>query len=64
MWDGMGRDMDLIWGKREAKYFCGKDWTGSISLIRFDKFVGTRKTVRPCGGFLLRHNRLYPLIPG
>jgi hypothetical protein len=30
--------MDVIWGKREAKYFCGYDWTGSISLIRFRKF--------------------------
>jgi hypothetical protein len=29
--------MDLIWVGGEAKYFCGQDWTGSISLIRFNK---------------------------
>jgi hypothetical protein len=29
--------MDLIWAKREAKYFFERDWTGSISLIGFDK---------------------------
>jgi hypothetical protein len=42
----VGRDgptHEVIWGKREAKYFFGKDWTGSISLIRFDKFAGARK---------------------
>jgi hypothetical protein len=37
--------MDVIWGKREAKYFYLKDWTGSISLIRFNKFADTRKAV-------------------
>jgi hypothetical protein len=35
--------MDLIWVKREAKYFCGEDWTGSISLIGFAKFADWRK---------------------
>jgi hypothetical protein len=35
--------MEVIWGKREAKYFCAKDWTDSISLIRFRKLVVTRK---------------------
>jgi hypothetical protein len=35
--------MDLIWGKREAKYFFRQDWTGSISLSRFNKFAVTRK---------------------
>jgi hypothetical protein len=29
--------MDLIWAKREAIYFCAKGWTGSISLIGFEK---------------------------
>jgi hypothetical protein len=35
--------MDLIWARREAKYFCAKDWTGSISLIGFDKSAVWRK---------------------
>jgi hypothetical protein len=35
--------MDLIWANREAIYFCSKDWTGSISLIGFDKFGDWRK---------------------
>ena len=35
--------MDLIWAKRETIYFCGDDWTGSISLIGFEKFVVWRK---------------------
>jgi hypothetical protein len=46
----VGRDsgnMEVICGKREAKYFFGKDWTGSISLIRFDKFAVRRKGSTP-----------------
>jgi hypothetical protein len=34
--------MDSIWVMREAKYFCGEDWTGSISLIGFKKFAVRR----------------------
>jgi hypothetical protein len=37
------RIMDLIWAKREAKYFCGKDWTGRNSLIGFDNFAFRRR---------------------
>ena len=33
----MAMDIVLIWGKREAEYFCRRDWTGQITLIRFDK---------------------------
>jgi hypothetical protein len=36
--------MDVIWGKREAIYFCGQDWTGGIALIRLDKSVFFRNT--------------------
>jgi hypothetical protein len=46
MWDGMARDMDLIWGKREGKYFLRWDWTGGIRLIRFNKFAVARKSVK------------------
>jgi hypothetical protein len=35
--------MDLIWVKGEGIYFQWKDWTGSISLIWFDKFAVWRK---------------------
>jgi len=38
--------MDLIWANREAIYFCSNDWTGSISLIGFDKFAVWRKRNR------------------
>jgi hypothetical protein len=34
--------MDVIWGKREGKYFLVKDWTGRNSLIRFGKFAFAR----------------------
>jgi hypothetical protein len=39
--------MDVIWGKREGKYFLVTDWTGGIALIRFDKFAVWRN---PWGG--------------
>ncbi len=39
--------MLVIWGIREGKYFYRKDWTGSISLIRLDKFAVRR--ARPKG---------------
>ena len=32
-----GANMDLIWVGGEAIYFWEQDWTGSISLIRFNK---------------------------
>jgi hypothetical protein len=35
--------MDLIWAKREAIYFCANGWTGSISLIGFEKSELWRK---------------------
>jgi hypothetical protein len=38
----MASDIDLIWGKHEAEYFCKRDWTGQITLIRFRKFLFAR----------------------
>jgi hypothetical protein len=29
--------MDLIWAKREAKYFFARDWTVDSALIGFEK---------------------------
>jgi hypothetical protein len=40
--------MELIWGKREAEYFCKRDWTTQITLIRFNKLACAR-TRRPGG---------------
>jgi hypothetical protein len=37
VWDGMARLLVLIWGKLEAEYFLKQDWTGQITLIRFNK---------------------------
>jgi hypothetical protein len=31
-------DIEVIWVKRECKYFCGPDWTGQIMLIRRENF--------------------------
>src|SRR5882724_7116210 len=28
MWAGTAETVSLIWGKREAKYFCARGWTG------------------------------------
>jgi hypothetical protein len=35
--------MDVIWGKREGKYFLEKDWTGRNRLIGLNKFAVTRR---------------------
>jgi hypothetical protein len=40
--DGTADDIDLIWVKPERDYFCNQDWTGQISLIRFNKLPGAR----------------------
>jgi hypothetical protein len=39
---GIAEVVMLIWVKREAIYFCARDWTGSISLIWFKKFAFSR----------------------
>ena len=35
--DRMAEILKVIWVRREGKYFCKRDWTASISLIRFNK---------------------------
>jgi hypothetical protein len=32
----------VIWGSREADYFCGRDWTGQISLSLLEKIAHWR----------------------
>jgi hypothetical protein len=46
----MASDIDLIWVKREAVYFCNPDWTGQIRLIRLNnrRFSVERK-MAVCG---------------
>src|ERR1700733_7767031 len=36
VWDGTADDMQLIWVRRERKYFLTWDWTTQITLIRFN----------------------------
>jgi hypothetical protein len=51
--------MDLIWAKREGIYFCANGWTGSISLIRFDKCADWRRSAlhqSACLFSLCRHS--------
>jgi hypothetical protein len=43
VWAGMAGDMQVICVGREWKYFCKQDWTGSISLIEFDKSPAARR---------------------
>ena len=45
VWDGMARDMQVIWVRREREYFLLEDWTTQITLIRLDKFAVARKSV-------------------
>jgi hypothetical protein len=42
VWDGMASDIDLIWVRREAEYFCKPDWTGEIKLKLQENFLPTR----------------------
>ena len=41
VWDGMATNKPVIWVERKQEYFSRDDWTGQITLIRFNKF--------PCG---------------
>ncbi|MGZ5873881.1 MAG: hypothetical protein ACXWKP_17395 [Bradyrhizobium sp.] len=44
--DGMASDIDLIWVNGEAKNFLMRDWTGQITLNRFNKFRFARTLFR------------------
>jgi hypothetical protein len=41
-WNGMAEDIEVIWVKREPKYFCKGNWTGQITLICLNKLACTR----------------------
>ena len=40
--------VEMICPTGEVEYFCKGDWTGGITLIRFNKFGFTRRLVRGC----------------
>jgi hypothetical protein len=40
-------DILLIWVKREAEYFCERDWTGQIRLMRQEKFASEGSDTKP-----------------
>jgi len=44
VWAGMARDMQVIWVRKERKYFFRQDWTTQITLIRFNKTAFSRKS--------------------
>jgi hypothetical protein len=41
---GMARFVEVIWGAGEVEYFCGRDWTGQISLKLLRKIAQSRTT--------------------
>ena len=45
---GMAAVVEVIWAENEVEYFCRRDWTGQISLIRHEKldFRRGRTTVK------------------
>ena len=55
--------MPVIWVERKPKYFCDRDWTGRIALIRFEKFGCRRRCCSPDERSDIRENeRLYPRV--
>ena len=56
-WDGMAGVVGVIWGNREADYFCREDWITQIALIGLTKSAFSRNAFwRDLGG--LRQGRL------
>jgi hypothetical protein len=53
-------DIVLIWVCREAIYFFGKDWTGSITLIGLDELPRTRRRLWCFSGLREDHRRSNP----
>jgi hypothetical protein len=44
-WDETAVDIEVIWVRSEAEYFCNHDWTGEITLIPQENFSSTRNGV-------------------
>src|ERR1700677_3849755 len=44
VWVGMAADIEVIWVRRERKYFCEKDWTTQIRLKLKVNFSSARMT--------------------
>ena len=62
--DGMAQVVRVIWVCGEAVYFCGRDWTGQITLKSLEKIEFSEKIDFWCSDDL-RHapNCLRPLSP-
>jgi len=48
-WDETAVDIEVIWVKREGKYFCKSDWTTQITLIRLNNLTCARTRHSPNG---------------
>jgi hypothetical protein len=46
----MARNEPVIWVKREADYFCKRDWTGQISLKALRKITPARTSIENVSG--------------
>jgi hypothetical protein len=63
--DGMAGVVGVIWGRGEADYFCGRGWTGQISLKLLQKIaranIANDTCLRPCQ--LMRSPAAYVSLP-
>src|SRR5229473_7881715 len=46
LWDGTARDIEVIWVRREGKYFCKRGWTGDLQNSLTGKSVGLSAVAR------------------
>jgi hypothetical protein len=53
----------LIWGEDEAEFFCNREWTGQIALIRHDKSGCRRASMELLQRRALRSRRTMSAIP-
>jgi hypothetical protein len=61
----MGRDArhkHVIWVGRKPEYFCARDWTGRIALIRFNKFRCARRRRRADKRSVIRHSAAIVIV--
>jgi hypothetical protein len=52
----MAGDIDLIWGKREGKYFCEGDWTGIQLICPSGRFIESAQQIGSCAQAMLEKN--------
>jgi len=57
-WDGMAVDIEVIWVRREPKYFCKEDWTAKSPNSPSGKSVDLPllpEEAAPCRGYSSSH---------